>query len=97
MLHCLIRQNSSSSFGLGQLWARPRSRRHVAVERRPGDPKRLANVIDGIVGIGVELLQHGELLGIPQSLWSPPETAARSGGAEARLGAFPNQIPLEFG
>src|SRR4051794_6665795 len=75
---------------------RSRSWFDVAVERRPRNAERPADVIDGILGIVVEPLKHLHVFGV-ERLGSPANAAARSGGGETSLGPLANEIPLKLG
>ena len=71
------------------------SRSHVAVERRAGDAQRAADIVDRIGRVGVELLEHGQLLGI-ERLGSASDAATRASGAETGQGAFADQIAFKL-
>src|SRR5512135_231284 len=69
---------------------------HIAVQRRPGDPKRPADVGDGVGLVVVERLGHLCLLGV-QRLGPATQPSPGPRRGKPRLRALPDQVPLKLG
>src|SRR3954452_673046 len=68
----------------------------VPIERRPGNPQRLANFPDGVALVLGKRPQLLDLLR-SQHLRSAKQPATRSSCLEPCVGALPDEVPLELG
>jgi hypothetical protein len=69
----------------------------VTIERRAGDPKRLADRGDIRLPRSVELVRQRQLLRIGQLLRPSAKPTTGAGGGEPGVGALANQVAFEFG
>src|SRR5258708_27353414 len=69
----------------------------IAVERRPRDVQRLADLLYGVGLVCVHGPDQSHLLGAREQPWSSPTAASSPCYVQPCQGPFPDQIALEFG